>query len=149
MFDIRLRPLSAALVPATLLALTSASCEKADTLPTQPTCASVTLHPALTGATYEHTARIETAELVDGGCLRLTASYSGGCAEDELRVAIERSALTVYPPIYSVTLYDAAEDPCEAMEQGELTVDLAAVRAEAEEFELRFVGNPELSLEVR
>lgn len=90
-----------------------------------------------------------TAAELDGDCLVVTGRYGGGCVEDELGATAQRSALAVYPPIYVVTMYDLADDNCEALEMGTGRFSIATLRQREPQFDLRFEGLDDVVIEVR
>lgn len=132
---------------ALIAVLSAGACDRDDD---DLTAACAAIEVASQGENLEivDPAMIETARL-DGDCLMISGSFGGGCVPNDLRVAAQKSLLAVYPPIYAVTLYDAADDMCEALEQDSVRVSLAAIVAEDAEFDLLFEGAPEVRIEVR
>ncbi len=96
--------------------------------------------PPWSGSLY--TARLK------GDCLEV-AHYCCNCTS--VRARAQRSALTVYPPIYVVGV-NVVENPgtqCVWAGRDSIVFSLADIRRRDKEFDLRFEGLDDLVIEVR
>ena len=129
----------------TLLVLNAMSCGASDD--DEAACPPIQTEDALVDLALSNRATITGATL-EGDCLRLAGTYGGGCVTDDLRAVAQESALAVFPPIYVVTLYDAAEDACEALQEGSAAFSIAPIRERHAAFQLRFEGLEELVMDI-
>ena len=130
---------------ATLVVLNAMSCGSSDDDALD--CPRLETADALVDLEIANRAVITGATL-EGDCLRISGTYGGGCVADDLRAVAQQSALKVYPPIYVVTLFDAADDACEALESGEATFSIRSIRDRDAAFQLRFEGLDELVMDI-
>ena len=101
-----------------LLAMATVACDRDDDQPTVSTCPRAEVYEPFSEVTVPNRATIEYAEIRPDGCLEVYGRYGGGCVEDDLKIALFESPLTVAPPQFGVSMYDAADDPCYAIEAG-------------------------------
>ena len=135
-----------------LLAMTTVACDRDDDAPevALPLCPSPEIVELPSDDMLSGRASIEEIAWRDDGCVEVAGRYGGGCAEDELRVALTPLITIGHTPYvpYRLEMYDAADDPCEAIESGSALVSLDELRAERERIALTIHGDDETSYRI-
>ncbi len=129
-----------------LLFLNVMACDKGDdSLPEPDGCETPTLYS--TFAEVPESASGATHARLKDGCVELVW---GVCGMTFREVAIQRSAVAIHPPIYSVSLVLTPDgSQCVYASYDSASFSLAQLKERDQEFDLRFQGLDDLVIEVR